>query len=240
MAQPGSPSRLVIKPASTLNTRSLKVHPAPLKPSNLSIPSSPFAPQVPITPPLAPLNSTSFIFSTSLPTTTLSAPPPPSPLQWLWQCHQCHRKYPLGVTRRCLDDGHFFCAGATTAKSWRKAKSPRRVKRHRACASEFDYQGWKSWGKWRRNEQYDSAADDSSDDPDNMTAASSASEDGADGKRYGAKDCWHACDYPSECRWAKRFGLQMPATSFEGILRAQEPSEGGAKRGAGLEEGCPA
>ncbi|OCK91714.1 uncharacterized protein K441DRAFT_483120, partial [Cenococcum geophilum 1.58] len=88
--------------------RSLKVHPAPLKPSNLSIPSSPFSPRVPITPPLAPLNSNSFVFSTSLPTTTPLAPPP-SPLQWLWQCHQCHRKYPLGVTRRCLDDGHFFC-----------------------------------------------------------------------------------------------------------------------------------
>ena len=46
-----------------------------------------------------------------------------------------------------------------------------------------------------------------------MTAASSASEDEADGKRHGAKDCWHACDYPSECRWAKRFGLQMPTAA---------------------------
>lgn len=250
MAQPESPSRLVTKPLSTLNTRSLKIHPTPFKPSNLSIPPSRFSPRVPITPPLAPLNSNSFIFSTSLPTTTSLAPPPPSPLQWLWQCHQCHRKYPLGVTRRCLDDGHFFCAGTTTVKSWRKAKSPRRVKRHRACASEFDYQGWKSRGKWRRNEQDDFAADSSSSDPDNKTAASSASGDEADGKKHDAKDCWHACDYPSECRWRKRFRLQMPsmpdapliplcplpppppATSFEGILQAQEPSEGGAKRGA--------
>ena len=40
-----------------------------------------------------------------------SNPPPPSnPYPWLWKCHLCNSIYRLGVTRRCLEDGHFFCA----------------------------------------------------------------------------------------------------------------------------------
>ena len=26
----------------------------------------------------------------------------------------------------------------------------------------------------------------------------------------GSKDCWNSCDYPSECRWGKQFGVQTP------------------------------
>lgn len=28
----------------------------------------------------------------------------------------------------------------------------------------------------------------------------------------GRKDCWDRCDYPSECRWGKQFGVQTPTT----------------------------
>ncbi|KAK0122491.1 hypothetical protein ONS95_010721 [Cadophora gregata] len=42
-------------------------------------------------------------------------PPPPSfPFPWIWQCHLCGSVYRLGVTRRCLEDGHFFCAEGRT------------------------------------------------------------------------------------------------------------------------------
>jgi hypothetical protein len=26
------------------------------------------------------------------------------------------------------------------------------------------------------------------------------------------KDCWNTCDYPSECRWGRRFGIHTPLT----------------------------
>ncbi|KIX94331.1 uncharacterized protein Z520_10041 [Fonsecaea multimorphosa CBS 102226] len=75
-------------------------------------------------------------------------PPPPPPQQqpvpWMWICHLCHSRYPLGVTRRCLVDGHYYCSGQTDRPSLRKKKKPK------ACSSEFDYVAWKSWGAWRR------------------------------------------------------------------------------------------
>jgi hypothetical protein len=60
--------------------------------------------------------------------------------------------------------------------------------------------------------------------------------------RQQVKDCWNACDYPSECRWGKRFGVHTPvvtefptieiqptppppppppSTTFEGILKPE-------------------
>ncbi|OAL27064.1 hypothetical protein AYO20_09872 [Fonsecaea nubica] len=73
-------------------------------------------------------------------------PPPPQsePLPWVWICHLCHSRYPLGVTRRCLVDGHYYCSGQTDRPSLRKKKKPR------ACSCEFDYAAWKAWGTWRR------------------------------------------------------------------------------------------
>ena len=40
----------------------------------------------------------------------------------------------------------------TETKSSRRgdANSGKRYRRHRACQSEFDYDGWKEWGEWRR------------------------------------------------------------------------------------------
>src|ERR1700712_4611649 len=124
--------------------RNLTINPAPFRSSNLAIPPSPFSPKLPITPPASPPKRAA---SLERPKTNLELSPPPSdPLRWLWQCHICNRVYQLGVTRRCLDDGHMFCAGTTTVK--RSRKTNKRVMRHKACASEFDYQGWKAWGTW--------------------------------------------------------------------------------------------
>lgn len=136
---------------------------------------------------------------------------------------------------------------------WRKPLRPGKVRRHKACASEFDYQGWKNWGRWRRSPRKDSIYDDSSscssfespsseeDDVDSRvnheTIKSRSSEE------KSAKDCWNACDYPSECRWGKRFGVHTPVTAevpstsisptsplsplttFEGILKVENCKE---------------
>ena len=125
----------------------LTITPTPYRSSHLTIPTTPFTPRLPISPPPRP-QVTSIKSSTKI---ALSIPPPPQePLKWLWQCHCCSRIYHLGTTRRCLDDGHYFCAGAPVTKRDRKT-GQKVTRKSRACASEFDYQGWKSWGSWRRD-----------------------------------------------------------------------------------------
>jgi len=106
------------------------------------------------------------------------------------------------------------------------------VKKHKACASEFDYAGWKSWGVWRRSviEQIEAAealiaATEADGDvvlPLNVPTAPSE-EQGLKGawtrepvnlqetKNFWHKDCWNSCDYPSECRWGKQYGVQTPS-----------------------------
>jgi hypothetical protein len=75
------------------------------------------------------------------------------------------------------------------------------VKKHRACASEFDYAGWKTWGRWRRS--------------DGRKASLVHGKGGASlslNVKGEKKDCWNTCDYPSECRWGRRFGIPTPLT----------------------------
>ncbi|CAO2654491.1 Nn.00g112240.m01.CDS01 [Neocucurbitaria sp. VM-36] len=174
----------------------LRIHPTPFKPSFLSIPPSPCSPRTPLTPPPRPISHRkTSIHLTVKPTLASSSSyaattPPPTPLAWTWTCHQCRSTYHLSVTRRCLEDGHTFCSGTTAVANWRKARGASRVKRHRACASEFDYSGWKVWGRWRRG------------------GGSRRVEDGTTKEKE--KDCWNSCDYPSECRWGKRFGVHTP------------------------------
>lgn len=143
----------------------------------------------------------------------------------------CHVTYPIGATRRCLDDGHFFCSGTTTIKAWRKSVSPkRRVKKHRACASEFDYSGWKVWGEWRREEHAASEAFDDftsgstfSDDESDSGASSCCSDERAPPPSGSTKkDCWNKCDYPSECRWGKQFGVQTPPKTQTPVVTSSE------------------
>ncbi|KIW10129.1 hypothetical protein PV08_11089 [Exophiala spinifera] len=71
-------------------------------------------------------------------------PPADEPMAWVWICHLCHSRYPLGVTRRCLVDGHYYCSGETDRPSLR------RKKKNKSCSSEFDYVAWKAWATWRR------------------------------------------------------------------------------------------
>lgn len=98
-------------------------------------------------------------------------------MPWIWSCHKCHTRYPLGATRRCLQDGHYFCGGTTVDPISGK------VKKHRACVSEFDYTGWEDFGKWK-----------------GATNGRSV--------RHRAKHCQDECDFPSCCHWKEQDAIQ--------------------------------
>lgn len=170
---------------------SLHLRNVPLRSSNLAIPPSPFSPRSPTTPQFSrPLHPQPRIaHSTTQP--TISPPAPPRP--WLWQCHICRRGYSLGTTRRCLEDGHYFCSFGTSANRARRGLNF--TKRHFACASQFDYHGWIAWGDWRRGE-----------------LQSRAELSGQVGSRALAtgRDCGVDCDFPRNCSWrAWNVGREM-------------------------------
>jgi hypothetical protein len=180
----------------------LSINPTPFKPSHLSIPPSPCSPRTPLTP-FRPFSKPTASLHTAIYNSQTESDAPSPPLSWVWQCHQCHRSYHLGVTRRCLEDGHQFCSGTTTVKAWRKPVQQRRTRRHKACASEFDYGGWKAWGRWRRGGARNQVAHSL------QNGRSPQQREGPVLKN----DCWNACDYPSECRWGKKFGIHTPTSN---------------------------
>jgi hypothetical protein len=218
----------------------------PFRSSRLAAPPSPFTPLTPITPKL-PQRTYSALPNTEL---TQHIPAPTrAPLRWLWVRHLCNRSYSLGTTRRCLDDGHYFCSGTSVVRS-RKGGS-KRVRKHQACTSEFDYAGWKDWGVWKRNllllseqqrqqsrlknvrgpieSMFEADSDDDSDEDEDMMDVAEidtvahitswrALQQGQQQRQPPPppkKDCWNRCDYPSECRWGKQFGVATPVqTSF--------------------------
>ena len=98
-------------------------------------------------------------------------------MPWTWTCHKCHTRYLLGATRRCLLDGHYFCGGTTVDKISGK------VKKHRACVSEFDYSGWEDFGRWKR-----------------ATSGHFS--------RPGSKHCEDECNFPSSCHWTEQHAVQ--------------------------------
>ena len=104
-------------------------------------------------------------------------------MPWIWSCHRCHTRYLLGATRRCLHDGHYFCGGTTVDKLSGK------VKKHKACISEFDYTGWEDFGRWKR---------------------------GTSGQivRPGSKHCEDECDFPSSCHWKEQHAVQDIRSEF--------------------------
>ncbi|WPH00168.1 Hypothetical protein R9X50_00299100 [Acrodontium crateriforme] len=228
------------------------------KSSRLALPPSPFSPQFPIA---APVRANKSINSLLKPPKKLEnlnhgdvPAAPRNPVPWLWQCHICSRVYQLTVTRRCLDDGHFFCAGTTTVKKRRRSGTGGgvRVVKHKACASEFDYAGWKAWGQWRRDvagrkadlfiyidDEY--RCGDQSDSIesriekwDKSLAGEACSSDlsseridtNAENAVSQTKDCWNHCDYPSECRWSKQGGIvHAPAPSTPVSSAVTEPMD---------------
>ncbi|KJX95010.1 hypothetical protein TI39_contig4143g00011 [Zymoseptoria brevis] len=221
--------------------RQLAITPTPYRSSFLAIPPTPFSPRLPITPPASPPKQHRLTDRTKRLQPANTYPPPPSPpLHWLWQCHKCNRVYQLGITRRCLDDGHLFCAGTTVMKR-SKRNGYKKTLRHQACASEFDYQGWKAWGTWRRSlmDQVDAAealdlADKEADSLFSPTAQSGGQwlngrwvrrpADLQTSRAIRKKDCSNHCDYPSECRWGKQYGVQTPVRATAVVPSSPPPA----------------
>lgn len=118
----------------------------------------------------------------------------------------------MGVTRRCLEDGHVYCAGITIIKNWRKARNEQKLIRHRPCGNEFDYQGWHQWGHWRRSGRRNSIYYDSDTDSDSSSSQDDVLEvDERKEEMLGQqKDCWNSCNYPSQCRDRKNVGIYAP------------------------------
>lgn len=104
-------------------------------------------------------------------------------MPWIWSCHRCHTRYLLGATRRCLHDGHYFCGGTTVDKVSGK------VKKHKACISEFDYTGWEDFGRWKRG-----------------TIERIVNS--------GSKHCEDECDFPSSCHWKEQHAVQETRSGF--------------------------
>lgn len=155
---------------------------APLQPSNLRFLSGPSSPTSPISPttsrprffPSQTIRSLSSASTISSGDTEMTDAIPMEAMPWVWCCHLCSSHFPLGATRRCLNDGHHFCGGTTYDTK------TRRVRRHRSCQSEFDYRSWVQWGNWRREQSHGQPAIPCH------------------------KDCGTHCDFPSECRFAKK------------------------------------
>ncbi|KAI5250766.1 hypothetical protein E4T42_04770 [Aureobasidium subglaciale] len=207
----------------------------PFRSSRLALPQSPFTPLIPITPHPQQLKRT---FSATADVDLIKHLQPPSrqPQQWLWSCHLCGRHYNLGVTRRCLDDGHYFCAGTSRVKS--RKDNIKRLRRHKACASEFDYAGWKDWGVWKRGlialteqqrqlaKSRDSDLDDEESGDEALEEITTQASRRTSAWRVGkpviptrpVKDCWNRCDYPSDCRWGKQFGVETPLQATFPVL----------------------
>ncbi|KAK5065369.1 hypothetical protein LTR84_001207 [Exophiala bonariae] len=109
--------------------------------------------------------------------TRMSLPPTPDqPLAWIWVCHLCHSRYPLGVTRRCLVDGHYYCSGEANQPNLRKKK------KRQSCTSEFDYVAWREWGEWKKK-------------------AAKILKSSRLGRGGGSGSGCENCVYPSQCRY---------------------------------------
>ncbi|KAH6669804.1 hypothetical protein B0J14DRAFT_671427 [Halenospora varia] len=141
--------------------------------------------------------------------------------QWIWRCHLCHRVYRLGVTRRCLDDGHYFCSISEGESTYAitKADGTKITKVRRSCASEFDYSAWGIYNIWRREVRLhkiarlkktalrnsmveNSRTDEKQKLRKERNAALAGRWRGSIGnalERWGERDCWKDCDFPSEC-----------------------------------------
>ncbi|KAI4241271.1 MAG: hypothetical protein L6R40_004687 [Gallowayella cf. fulva] len=156
---------------------------APFRPSLLRndyTPRSPASPLQSVAKRVCYTSSTELSDSSSASSSSIhSSPslPPRSPEKWIWQCHECRTGYQIGITRRCLLDGHELCYGQPVQKRSKKGK-----KKVRSCQSQFDYIGWQEWGAWKRTQLGHNG-------PTNGN---------------GERNCSDLCDWPSQCRWSRQ------------------------------------
>lgn len=153
---------------------------------------------LPCRPPLARSSSSRSTFRpedgllrSHLPSSQLKMPPrPPSPRPWVWICHFCRNKWPLGATRRCLYDGHYYCAGQRAATLGKRKRGPIMFNEN-TCTSEFDYSRWADMTKWRRKIR----------NADHKTLTEYSSTPATD------RNCWDQCSFPSACRIIRTWGI---------------------------------
>jgi hypothetical protein len=111
-------------------------------------------------------------------------PAPKRPVSWSWTCHVCGSTYLLGVTRRCLRDGHYFCPSTDM--------DPKKL--IKVCFSSFDYMGWKEFNRWRKRVRRAKLRPI----PTSLEARGK--------KLYMVtepvlhRNCWEKCDFPNACR----------------------------------------
>ena len=75
----------------------------------------------------------------------------------------------------------------------------------------------------------DSSPESSESDSPSSGSVSASVSDGVAPSKAAKKDCWNTCDYPSECRWGRRFGIHtpvMPAMPPPLLPVAPQPKEG--------------
>lgn len=151
--------------------------------------------------------------------------PPKNPLLWIWTCHLCRSRYPLGATRRCLVDGHYYCSGDNSASTQKNVK---RRKRGQACSSEFDYVGWEDWAVWKHKVT-------------DIKRRASVDRLGVEvEKRPSALRGCVACEFPSQCRYKRMNKIPeviatVSQSRLDGGLEKQEKQEKSARTTAKTE-----
>jgi hypothetical protein len=134
-------------------------------------------------------------------------PRPPSPRPWVWICHFCRNKWPLGTTRRCLYDGHYYCAGQRAANLKRK-RGPI-IFSDNACTSEFDYPRWADMTKWQRKVR-------NAEHKTRITAPLTLSNN---------RNCWDQCSFPSACRIIRTWGISESRMAEDSSSEEEDASE---------------
>lgn len=193
-------------------------------------------------------------------------------MPWTWTCHKCGCRYSLATTRRCLNDGHIFCQGVTEVKRPlsafnRPMKSPlftgdparpatasaakpsvgyvKQYKKHKACDSAFDYQGWAAWGEWRRDVAA-MKAHKAAYAQDAVAARRSAlqletgaldgiasSNSSSSSDESSDSDCSNVCDFPSECEAKRRQTEQLRKEKEQALSPSVYADDGGSNNEVG-------
>lgn len=134
-------------------------------------------------------------------------PRPPSPRPWVWICHFCRNKWPLGTTRRCLYDGHYYCAGQRAANLSKRKRGPIMFSEG-TCTSEFDYPRWAEMTKWRRKVR-------NAEHKTRPTASTLSSN----------RNCWDQCSFPSACRIIRTWGISESPMAEDSSSEEEDVSE---------------
>lgn len=122
----------------------------------------------------------------------------PTPYPWTWTCHRCGMESRLAVTRRCLQDGHYFC----TAPVGERGK--------RVCFAEFDYTGWREVNDSRREVRKLKEEEKASRKRKRASSWSSSwssfwvmcpkpQQQQEEEEQPRERNCWEDCNYRSEC-----------------------------------------